>query len=162
MFRSPLTLYRSQICRSLLFLALYTLPCSLQCFAVLGEDASSVQADRAHIHATLSVKAAQKYTIHELHSPAGATVREYASSSGKIFAIAWQASTLPDMKQLLGSHFEEFQQAIQAQAQRGVHGPLIIHQPGLVVELGGHMRSFNGRVYLPDQMPSEVRTEEIR
>jgi hypothetical protein len=31
-----------------------------------------------------------------------------------------------------------------------------------VVELGGHMRSFVGRAYLSDQMPSEVSNQEIR
>jgi len=121
-----------------------------------------VQADQAHINASLRVTQSSKYTVHELRSPAGAFVREYASSSGKIFAIAWQASSLPDMKQLLGSHFEEFQQAAQDQNRRGRHGPLIVQLPGLVVEVGGHMRAFSGRAYLPDQMPSEVRTEEIR
>jgi len=143
-------------------LAFCTFLCSLQSFAALGEDVSSVQADQAHINASLRVTQSSKYTVHELRSPAGAFVREYASSSGKLFAIAWQASSLPDMKQLLGSHFEEFQQAAQDQNRRGRHGPLIVQLPGLVVEVGGHMRAFSGRAYLPDQMPSEVRTEEIR
>jgi hypothetical protein len=123
---------------------------------------SSVQADQAHINASLRVTQSSKYTIHELHSPSGALIREYASPSGKVFAIAWQAPSFPDMKQLLGSHFEEFQQAAQAQNRRGGHGPLIVQLPGLVVELGGHMRAFSGRAYIPDQMPSDVRIEELR
>jgi hypothetical protein len=89
-------------------------------------------------------------------------VREYASASGKVFAVAWRGPFLPDMKQLLGSYFEEFQKAAQAQNRRGGHGPLIIQQPGLVVELGGHMRSFAGRAYLPDEMPRDVQNGEIR
>lgn len=136
--------------------------CSLPGFAVLGEDVSSVQADRVHINASMRVMPGQSYTIHELRSAAGVVVREYASASGKIFAVSWQGPTLPDMKQLLGSYFEEFQKAAQAQNRPGGHSPLIIQHPGLVVELGGHMRSFVGRAYLADQMPSEVRNEEIR
>jgi hypothetical protein len=131
-------------------------------FAVLGEDVSSVQADQVHIKASMQVTKGQNYTVHELRSPSGAIVREYASPSGKVFAVAWHTPSLPDMKQLLGSHFEEFQQAVQAQNRRGVHGPISVQLPDLVVELGGHMRSFTGRAFLPDQLPAEVNREEIR
>lgn len=131
-------------------------------FAVLGEDVSSVQVDQAHINASLRVVQGQNFSVHELRSPAGNVIREYASPSGKVFAVAWQGPSIPDMKQLLGSHFEEFQQAARVQNRHGGHGPLIIQHPGLVVELGGHMRSFVGRAYLPDEMPSQVRSEDIR
>lgn len=128
----------------------------------MGGDVSSVQADQAHIQASRQVTEAQNYTLHELRSPTGAVIREYASRSGKVFAVSWHGTSHPDMKQLLGSHFEEFQRAAQAQNRNGRHGPLIVHQPGLIVEFGGHMRDFAGRAYLPDQMPSGVLVEEIR
>ena len=136
--------------------------CSLPGFAVLGEDVSSVQADRIHSKASMRVTPAQNYTIHELRSATGVLVREYASASGKIFAVSWQGPTLPDLQQLLGSYFEEFQKAAQSQNRPGGHSPLIIQHSGFVVELGGHMRSFVGRAYLADQMPSEVSNQEIR
>jgi hypothetical protein len=121
-----------------------------------------VQADQIQIKASMQVTQTQRYTIHELRSPSGAIVREYASPSGKVFAVAWHTPTLPDMKQLLGSHFEAFQQAVQAQNRRGLHGPVSVQLPDLVVELSGHMRSFTGRAFLPEQLPPEVRREEIR
>jgi hypothetical protein len=138
------------------------LAASVYSFGVLGGDVSSVEADRVHVNATSRVTMRQSYTVHELRSAAGTVVREYASPSGKVFAVAWQGPALPDMKQLLGSHFEEFQKAAKAQNRRGGHGPLIVQQPGLVLELGGHMRAFVGRAYLPDEVPSDVRHEEIR
>lgn len=141
---------------------LCVLLCAWPSFGVLGEDVSSVQADQAHIRASVRVMPGETYTVHELQSASGAVVREYASPSGRVFAVAWHSPTLPDMKQLLGSHFEEFQQAAQAQNRHGVHGPLFVQLPDLVVELGGHMRSFVGRAYLPNQIPSNVRVEEIR
>lgn len=136
---------------------------SASCFAVLGGDVASVQVDQIHINAVLRVARAQNYTIHELKSPSGAIVREFTSSSGKVFAVAWQSPVLLDLKQLLGSHFEEFQQAAgQAQNGRLGRGPLIIHHPGLIVEMSGHMRDFAGRAYLPDQLPANVHEEQIR
>src|SRR5579862_4298629 len=130
-------------------------------FAVLGGDAASVEADQAHINATRRLSQSNGYTIHELQSPTGSVVREFVSSSGKVFAIAWQAPSLPDLRQLLGPYFDEFQKAA-AQSQRARRAPLFVEHSGLVVQVGGHMRSFTGRAYLPDQLPSGTRMEDIR
>lgn len=98
--------------------------------------------------------------MHELHSPRGTVVREFVSPSGKVFAVAWRGPWAPDLQNLLGTHFEEFQRAMQSRPLG--HGPISIHQAGVVVELGGHMRSFIGRAYLPDEIPAGVRPEELR
>lgn len=132
----------------------------LPAFATLGEDVSTVQADQARIHATETVTQRSAFSIHELQSASGVTVREYVSPAGKVFAVAWHGPFMPDLKQLLGSHFEEYQQALQNQVQR--HGPVVVQLPDLAVQLGGHMRDFVGRACLPDQLPSGVRAEEIR
>ena len=121
----------------------------------------SVQADQAHISASLRVSQSSGYAVHELRSPTGAVVREFASPSGKVFAVAWQASSLPDLRQLLGSYFDEFQKAAALSRRLG-RAPLFVQHSGLVVQLGGHMRSFTGRAYLPDQLPSGVRLEDIQ
>ena len=99
--------------------------------------------------------------MHELRSPTGAVVREFATSSGKIFAVTWHGPWPPDLQHLLGTHFAEFQQAVQSPNARAAHGPLTIQQGNLVVELGGHMRDFAGRAYLSDQVPAGVRAEGI-
>lgn len=134
---------------------------AMPAFAVLGGDAASVQADQAHINASRRVSQSSGYTIHELHSPTGAVVREFVSPSGKVFAIAWQSPSLPDLRQLLGPYFDEFQKAA-ALSQRPGRAPLFVEHSGLVVQLGGHMRNFAGRAYLPDQMPGGTRAEDIR
>jgi hypothetical protein len=130
-------------------------------FAVLGGDATSVEADQIHINATRRVSQSNGYVIHELHSSTGSVVREFVSPSGRVFAIAWQAPSLPDLRQLLGPYFDEFQKAA-ALSHKPAHAPLFVEHSGLVVQLGGHMRSFTGRAYLPDQLPSGTRVEDIR
>src|SRR5579862_7365677 len=130
-------------------------------FAALGGDAASVQADQVHLNASRRVSPSKGCVVHELHSPTGAVIREFVSSSGKVFAIAWQAPSLPNLKQLLGPYFDEFQKAA-AQSQRARRAPLFVEHSGLVVQVGGHMRSFTGRAYLPDQLPSGTRMEDIR
>jgi len=87
-------------------------------------------------------------------------VREYVSPSGTVFAVAWQGAAKPDLKQLLGSHYDEVQQAV---ASRAAHrGPIVIHEPGLVFEMGGHMRAIAGRAYLPQLLPSGVQADAVR
>ena len=43
-------------------------------------------------------------------------VREYVNSSGTVFAIAWEGPWLPDLRQVLGDHFESIYTAIEGQS----------------------------------------------
>jgi hypothetical protein len=109
------------------------------------------------------MKAAASYTVHEIQGTAGTVVREYVSSEGKVFGIAWQGPWVPDMRQLLGSYFDQYAQANQTQkGARMRRGPVLINEPGLVVQIGGHPRAFAGRAYVPEMLPSGVRAESIQ
>ena len=130
------------------------------CFAALGDDATSIQTDQAHLQASLRTTQKSAYTMQELRTPSGTAVREFVSASGKVFAVAWHGPSRPDLKQLLGTHFDEFRQFLQSRGPG--HGPVLVQLPGLVVQLGGHMRDFVGRAYLPDDLPSGAHTEDIR
>jgi Protein of unknown function (DUF2844) len=132
-------------------------------FAALGEAASSVQADQAHMQGTLKTTQSQSYTVHEIRAATGTVVHEYVSPSGRVFAVAWQGPWPPDMRQILGSYFEQYQQAVQARTNSPAgRKPLRIEQPGFVAHASGHMRSFAGHAYIPDMLPQGVSPEEIR
>jgi hypothetical protein len=136
---------------------------TLPAFAALGGDVGSVQADQVHMQGSMRTITAAAYTVQEIQAASGAVVREYVSSGGKVFAVAWQGPWPPDMRQLLGSSFEQYVEAAKAQSGARVgRRPLVIEQPGLVVEMRGHPRSFFGRAFLPDQLPSGVSAEAIR
>jgi hypothetical protein len=128
--------------------------------AALGGDATSVETDRVQMKAQSRMLAARSYTVHELVTEAGTLVREYVSPDGKVFAVAWRGPQMPDLEQLFGTHFSTFQQA--ARVQRRGRGPLQINESGLVVQSGGHMRSFGGRAYLPQMIPAGVSIDEIK
>jgi len=123
---------------------------------------SSVQSDAARLQGTLHVTSGTGYAVHEIQTPTGTTVREYMSASGKVFAVAWKGPWPPDLQQLLGTYFSQFQQAAQSAKQRAGRTPLAIHQSNLVVERSGHMRSWMGRAYLSNQLPSGMSVESIR
>src|SRR5580704_3832847 len=130
--------------------------------ASLGGDANSVQADQAKMQGSLRSTSNNSYTLHEIQTPTGVAVKEYVSASGKVFAVTWQGPVHPDLRQLLGTYFDQFVQAEQAQrAQRRGRGPVQIQEPGLVVQISGHMKAFLGKAYVPQMLPAGVRAEDI-
>jgi Protein of unknown function (DUF2844) len=148
-----------------IFIALAT---AFPAWAALGGDVTTVQADQVHMQGSIRTSATTAaYTVHEIQSPAGTVVREYVStagaSAGKVFGIAWQGQWPPDMRQLLGSYFDQYIQAAKAQsAGRVGRRPVMIELPGLVVEVGGHPRAFTGRAFVPGMVPASIRAEDIR
>ena len=102
------------------------------------------------------------YTLHELQSATGTTVREYESSSGMVFAVARNGPFPPNLKQLLGSQFEQYQEAMKNLSGHHGHGPITIQLPNLVVQLAGHMGHYSGRAYIPDKVPAGMSLESIR
>lgn len=131
--------------------------------ASLGGDVASVQADVAKMQASLQTSSSDSYTIHEIQAPTGVSVKEYMSSAGEIFAVTWQGSVHPDLRQLLGTYYDQYVQAVQTQrAHRRGRGPLLIQEPGLVIQVSGHMRSFLGKAYVPQMLPAGVRAEDVR
>ena len=132
---------------------------SVSCFAALGGDVTSIQADQAHMRAQRQVTQNTGYAIHEMKADTGTTVREFVSPEGKVFGVSWAGPVRPDLKQLLGSYYDEY---VHGAPTRRVHGPVTIQTPNVVVQSGGHQRALTGRAYVPEMVPSGVRIEEIR
>jgi hypothetical protein len=131
--------------------------------ASLGGDVASIQADQAHMRGTMRTTAKESYSVQEIQGESGTVVREYVSAAGKVFGLAWQSPWGPDMRQLLGSYFDQYTQAAKAQTRpRYGRRPLIIEQPGFVVQVGGHPRAFVGKAYVPEMLPAGVKAEDIQ
>jgi hypothetical protein len=146
-----------------LSLALLILTLSLPALAALGGDVASVHQDQAHMKASLKSTQAGTYAVHEMKASAGTVVKEYVSPAGKVFAIVWQSSSIPDMHQLLGTYFNQYAQAAKAHRESHVgHQPLNIHEPGLVFQNGGHARAYFGRAYVPALVPQGVDVDALQ
>ena len=127
--------------------------------AALGEPETSVQTDVARLRGTITVTSHANYNLHEIQLPSGTLVREFAGSDGKVFAVAWNGPTVPDLRDILGQYFDNYVTA--AKAQHSGHHHLQIRQSGLVVSAGGHMRAFSGLAYLPQAVPSGVSVGDL-
>ncbi len=131
--------------------------------AALGGDVSTIQADQLHMQGSRRAIVAESYTVHEIQGANGTVVREYASPGGIVFAVAWHGPWMPDLRQIMGSYYEQYSQGVQAQrsGQLGRRS-VMIQEPGLIVQSGGHPRSFAGRAYIPAMLPTSLRAEDIQ
>jgi len=135
---------------------------SYPALAALGGDVTSVEADQAHMKASLDVRQGGGYEVRALRAPGGTVVSEYVSPAGRVFAVAWHGPFYPEMQQILGSYFQQYSAALEARKKVYGHHLLNLEQPGLVVQSGGRMRAYVGRAYIPEMLPAGLKAEEIK
>jgi hypothetical protein len=134
--------------------------CSAPAWAALGQPAESVESDGRALQGQIRRSELPGFTLHEITSGDGNVVREFVSPAGIVFAVSWEGPSLPNLPQLLGTYFPQFQQAARSGVRR--RGPIVVRRGALVVESGGHMRAFHGRAYLTSQLPSNLSQEVVR
>lgn len=132
----------------------------LPAFATLGEDATTVENDRIKLKAQVRTTAVAGYTVHEIASPTGTTVREFINDSGKVFAVAWTGPLLPDFAQTLGKYFPQY--AANASAHRVGTRHFSLQGTDLVVQSNGRMRAFFGTAYVPSLLPANFSVQNIQ
>jgi hypothetical protein len=131
-------------------------------WAALGEAVSSVETDRVALAGQLNMIQAQLYTLQEI-TTSELVVREYVFGD-TVFAVAWRGTRPPNLVSLLGSYFQEYQEAAAAAAVNGprMRGMTLIQGARVVVEAGGHPGDIRGRAYIPSLLPSGVTNEMIQ
>jgi Protein of unknown function (DUF2844) len=128
--------------------------------ASLGKGISSIDSDRSALAGqNRGATEHERYTIQTL-GVGNTEVREYLSLSGVVFGLGWNGPHHPDLKQLLGDYYGDFQnQSKIRQGRRRTGGVQTDH---LVVRMWGHMRNQGGRAYDPTLIPQGVSVDEIR
>ena len=129
--------------------------------ATLGQPADSVESDRIALSAVRGGTTMQNgYTVQEINY-GGTAVREYVSSSGIVFAVAWNGIRHPDLTALLGSYTDQYRKTLQQTPRQPGVRHLSVRTDGVVVEKWGHVRDLRGRAYAPGLIPPGVTTDEI-
>ena len=128
--------------------------CAAPLWAVLGQPVQSVAADQQRVHGQIRAVSRQGYSVQQIVAPDGMTIEEYVSPAGMVFGVSWQGPTMPDLSQLLGSYFTQFQQAARSAARR--RQAVAVRSDKVVIESGGHMRAFRGRAYVPSLVPGNL------
>jgi hypothetical protein len=130
--------------------------------AGLGGSYASVEADRAHLSASMRSTGGGAYTVHTLTLANHGAVREFTRSDGTVFAIAWRGPGRPDLRQLLGGRFETFQSDNTPPQGRRTRRPLTVNRTDLMVQAAGHPGAFWGFAYLPELAPAGFSTGELK
>lgn len=101
--------------------------------------------------------------MRTLTDAGGTTIREYATSVGRIVAYTWAGPTMPDLRALLGKYNVSYlagATAGAAPAGGNLHSSRI-SRPDVVVESGGPMRAYVGRAWLPGALPPGVTADDL-
>jgi hypothetical protein len=104
------------------------------------------------MQASLKVSRRPNYDVHELATSTGSTVREFVGGDGKVFAVSWSGGWRPNLRDIMGTHYDRFISGTRGRLR--ARGPVRIELPGMVVFMGGYLRTFFGHVYLTDQLPA--------
>jgi hypothetical protein len=144
-----------------MFAALVWQSCAL---AGLGSDIHSVAVDREAMHGGLQSASTQLFSLHTITTEAGTTINEYATPQGAIFAVTWRGSMPPDLQQLFGTYYDQYQSAAAdaASAHPGDHRHLNISTADLVVQAVGRPRYYHGRAFVRSLIPAGVSLDALQ
>ena len=131
--------------------------------AALGGDEAQIPNDAAIGRMALRAFAPgdSRFRVHELRDAArNVSVRQYVNPDGKVFGVAWEGQTKPDLSQLLGPYYARY---ANAAAGHGLARQLrTIDQPDFVLRVSGHMRHFTGSAWVPNLVPANVNPTEVK
>ena len=139
------------------------LTASTPVWAVLGQAKVSVELDRAAMGGQVQSTLAQGYSVETI-TVAGMSVKEYVSSDGTVFAVAWRGTGVPNLRLLLGAYFDEYLDALTELQNKKprIRRPLKLKTANLVVERSGHARNTWGRAFIPSRVPVTVSPKDIQ
>jgi hypothetical protein len=131
--------------------------------AALGGAADSVTADTTVLRGMLRSVPQVQYDVQEIDSNT-ATVREYVTRGGQVFAVSWQGFAPPNFQQLLGEYFQRLQPAAAAAAAShgaAAHRHYGIEQSDFVMHSFGRQGDFHGIAYIPSLVPQGVDVGQL-
>ena len=128
--------------------------------AALGGGIGTVEADGAHFSASVASTNYGTYTTYVLTLPNGGTIDEYAAG-GVVFGLSWRTPGRPDLVQLLGSHFADFQAGFSPPTRGIRRAPPTIEKSDLVIHSRGHPGAFHGQALLPALAPSGFSLSDL-
>jgi hypothetical protein len=138
--------------------------------AGLGESAPSLPSDRKVVHSALqnssADSSASQYTLYTVTTDGGTSVNEYASPQGTIFAVTWRGPMPPNLQQLFGTYYAQYQVAVAAaaasdSASQGDHRHQNLSNDDLVVTATARQRYYRGRAFVRSLVPSGVVVDDL-
>ncbi len=129
-------------------------------FATLGSAPSGP--DRRVLSQTAAQPtSAAPYTDLKETLESGTEVHQYVNDRGTVFAVSWSGPFLPDLKEMLGTHFGTLVDHVK-QRPGGAGAQVQVRQDDVVIFSGGRPGAFEGRAWLPALLPAGFDTNAVR
>ena len=129
-------------------------------WAGLGGAASNFGSHARSGQARAASTGLASYTDVQATLESGTVVHQYVDGEGTVFAVSWSGPFPPDLKEILGSHFETMVAQAGKNARPG--SPISVQQPDVVIVSGGHMGAFEGQAWLPAKLPAGFNTGDVK
>jgi len=145
--------------------ALAGLVCMAACapaWAALGGSQASVDADVLALHGSVASAQRAAFTVKTITLPTGTAVNEFITPGDQVAAVSWRGPRPPNLSQLLGVYYADYQTALAAR-QTGQHSRHLLLDSGRMrFESGGHMRDLHGSAWLPALMPQGASAGDLQ
>ena len=134
-----------------------------QCFAILlltfgFTGLASATLGEAH-QEMLSKAEVSQFKVKVINEK-GYELREYINQDSRIFAVSWVGRSHPDLSQLLGQHYSEYQVAAQLKIKGRYPQP--IKTSKMILHTYGHMGSVRGFAYEDRELPPYFDLEILK
>ena len=107
-----------------------------------------------------AVTPSSSYTDLKKTLDSGTELHEYVNSKGIVFAVSWQGPYMPDLKEMLGSRFQDLLDHVRTQSG-GARSQVRLQRDDLVIFSGGRPGAFEGRAWIPALLPAGFDTGAI-
>ena len=128
--------------------------------AALGAAPTDFGIAQAGLKARILAFATSNYSVNETTLESGTLVREYVNRNGVVFAVSWKGPFLPDLRALLGKHFDTLTSETAKKPKAG-HSQVSIARPDVVIVSRGHMRAYAGRAWMESEFPAGFAAANI-
>ena len=126
-----------------------------QAWAGLGHqvDMTSAEPGRMQVRQHM-ITTTGSGALHRLSLANGGEVREYTNAAGVVYALRWNGPGKPDLKTLLGPHYDTLQADNPISARHGLRRAPMVDRADLKIFTGGHAGAFWGYAWLPQYVPA--------
>ena len=128
--------------------------------AALGAAPTDFGIAQTGVKARVLAFATSNFNVNETTLESGTLVREYVNRNGVVFAVSWKGPFLPDLRTLLGSHFDTLTSETAKKTKAG-HSQVNIARPEVVIVSRGHMRSYAGSAWMESEFPAGFSAANI-
>ena len=145
-----------------IYVALLLSASAVTAYAALG-SAPAALGPRVLSHAAVQgAKTGGAYTDRKQTLATGTEVHEYLDGAGTVFAVSWAGPFLPDLKEVLGVHFQAMVDHVHQHPGSGARAQLRLQSDDVVIFSGGRPGAFEGRAWVPALLPAGFDTNAVR